>query len=56
MALDVASEIIATVVRTSLEICLFSPKRKGKIRNKLSRAERIERIYDWREANGRRRS
>ena len=53
MALDVANDIVATVVRTAIEYWLFGPKDKGKIRNELSRAERIERIYDWREANGR---
>lgn len=54
MALDIANEIISTVVRTSLEIWIFSPRRKGKIRDQFSRNERIERIYDWREANDRR--
>lgn len=53
MALDVASDIVAMLVRTAIEYWLFGPKRKGKIRNELSRAERIERIYDWREANRR---
>ena len=53
MALDISNDLVATVVRTALEYWLFGPKRKGKIRNELSRAERIERIYDWREANRR---
>jgi hypothetical protein len=28
---------------------LFSEKRRGKVRNALSRVERIERICDWRD-------
>jgi hypothetical protein len=44
------SDLIAAIVRTGLEIYIFSPRRRGKLRDKYSRAERIERIYDWREA------
>jgi len=53
MALDAFSETIIAVGRTALEYYLLTPRRRGKLRDNYSRAERIERIYDWREANGR---
>jgi len=30
---------------------VFTPKRRGKIRDTYTRVERIERIYDWRDAH-----
>ena len=53
MALEVFSETIIAIGRTALEYYLLTPRRRGKLRDRFSRAERIERIYDWREASGR---
>lgn len=53
MALDIVGEVIATLGEIAFEFYIFTPRRRGKLRDNLSRAERIERIYDWREANGR---
>lgn len=53
MALDVLSDVIATLGEIALDFYIFSPRRRGKLRDKYSRAERIERIYDWRESAGR---
>jgi hypothetical protein len=46
------SDLIAMIVRSVLEIYILSPRRRGKLRDTLSRTERIERIYDWRESGG----
>ena len=53
MAFDAFSETIIAIGRTALEFYLLTPRRRGKLRDKYSRAERIERIYDWRETAGR---
>ncbi len=53
MALDAFSETIIAIGRTALEVYLFTPRRRDKLRDKYSRAERIELIYDWREARQR---
>jgi hypothetical protein len=53
MALDVLSDVIATLGEIAFDFYIFSPRRSGKLRDTLSRAERIERIYDWRESTWR---
>lgn len=53
MALDIVGEVIATLGEIAFDIYIFTPPPRGKLRDKYSRAERIERIYDWREASGR---
>lgn len=53
MALDILGEVIATLGEIAFEFYIFTPRRRGKLREMYSRAERIERIYDWRETAGR---
>ena len=53
MALDILSDVIANLGEIAFDFYIFSPRRRGKLRDKYSRAERIERIYDWRESAGR---
>ena len=53
MALDFLSDVIATLGEIAFDFYIFSPRRRGKLRDNYSRTERIERIYDWRETAGR---
>ena len=45
------SDIIFVIIREGFWWWVFTPKRRGKIRDAYTRVERIERIHDWRDAH-----